>query len=244
MSKKLYCEDLIHFSDVMSDFNRVMIIIELMNGRTLCASWLAKQLNLSPSATRFHLKKLEDAQLIHHRTCGRHRYYEINNQDTADFIESTFRIIPPNDYLFLTDTNNKQKFQQARTCYKHLAGSWSVTLTQSLLQNNLITIQEDLFLITTAGKNFLNHYQLLPDDFDNKIVGKRCIDFTEHRDHIGGQLGSHLLKAMLHQAWFKQDINRRELSITPLGRTKLHAIINVNCRQQHQHEVGFPNRDY
>ncbi|OCG08737.1 hypothetical protein A9G13_01365 [Gilliamella sp. wkB178] len=226
MSKKLYCEDLIHFSDVMSDANRVMIITELMNGRALCASWLAKQLNLSPSATRFHLKKLADAQLIHHRSCGRHRYYEINNQDTADFIESTFRIIPPKDYLYLTNNNSKPKFQQARTCYKHLAGSWSVALTQSLLQNNLIAIQEDLFLITESGKDFLNHQQLLPDDFDSKIVGKRCIDFTEHRDHIGGQLGSQLLKAMLHQAWFKQDINRRELTITSLGRIKLNAIIN------------------
>lgn len=57
---KLYCEDLIRFSDVMSDVSRVIIITELMNGRALSASWLANQLNLSPQATRFHLKKLED----------------------------------------------------------------------------------------------------------------------------------------------------------------------------------------
>ncbi|OCG20933.1 hypothetical protein A9G11_09570 [Gilliamella sp. wkB108] len=226
MSKKIYCEDLIHFSDVMSDANRVMIISELMNGRSLCASWLAKQLNLSPSATRFHLKKLEDAQLIHQRTCGKHHYYEIKNQDTADFIESTFRIIPPKDYLYLTNNNSKQKFQQARTCYKHLAGSCSVAFTQSLLQNNIITIQEDLFLITEQGKDFFIQQQLLPESFNSNIVGKRCIDFTEHRDHIGGQLGSLLLETMLQQAWFKQDINRRELTITRLGLTKLHAINN------------------
>lgn len=60
---KLYCKDLIRFSDAMSDFSRVIIITELMNGRALSASWLANRLNLSPQATRFHLKKLEDIVL-------------------------------------------------------------------------------------------------------------------------------------------------------------------------------------
>ncbi|MFQ1008695.1 winged helix-turn-helix domain-containing protein [Gilliamella apicola] len=84
----------------MADFNRVIIITELMNGRALSASWLANRLNLSPQATRFHLKKLEDVELIVHRTCGKHRYYEIKNQDTAMFIESTFKVIPPKVVYF------------------------------------------------------------------------------------------------------------------------------------------------
>ncbi|XKM13179.1 winged helix-turn-helix domain-containing protein [Orbaceae bacterium ac157xtp] len=223
---KLYCEDLIRFSDAMSDPNRVMIITELMSGKALSASWLANRLNLSPQATRFHLKKLEDVELIHHRACGKHRYYEIKNQKTAAFIETTFNIIPPKESLILLKTQNKEKFKEARTCYKHLAGSWSTALTQSLINKKFIIIQEDNFITSENGNHFLNQYNLLTEAHNKQIVGKRCIDFSEHRDHIGGQLGALLLQSMLQQKWFIQNDNNRELTITPLGRKKLTAIIN------------------
>lgn len=223
---KLYCEDLIRFSDAMSDFNRVLIITELMNGRALSASWLANRLNLSPQATRFHLKKLEDVALIHHRTCGKHRYYEIKNQDTAMFIESTFKVIPPKEDLFLTNANTKEKFKEARTCYKHLAGSWSVALTQSFIDNKFIVIQNNFFVVTENGKNFFNEHKLLVNMLNTASIGKRCIDFSEHRDHIGGPLGTLLLQSMLQQEWFVQNDNNRELTITSKGRKKLKSIIN------------------
>ena len=223
---KLYCEDLIRFSDAMSDFNRVIIITELMNGRALSASWLANRLNLSPQATRFHLKKLEDVELIHHRACGKHRYYEIKNQDTAMFIESTFKVIPPKEDLFLTNANTKEKFKEARTCYKHLAGSWSVALTQSFIDNKFIVIQNNFFVVTENGKNFFNEHKLLVNMLNTASIGKRCIDFSEHRDHIGGPLGTLLLQSMLQQEWFVQNDNNRELTITSKGRKKLKSIIN------------------
>ncbi|AJA44871.1 DNA-binding transcriptional ArsR family regulator [Frischella perrara] len=223
---KLYCEDLIRFSDAMSDFNRVLIITELMNGRALSASWLANRLNLSPQATRFHLKKLEDVELIHHRACGKHRYYEIKNQDTAMFIESTFKVIPPKEDLFLTNANTKEKFKEARTCYKHLAGSWSVALTQSFIDNKFIVIQNNFFVVTENGKNFFNEHKLLVNMLNTASIGKRCIDFSEHRDHIGGPLGTLLLQSMLQQEWFVQNNNNRELTITSKGRKKLKSIIN------------------
>ena len=223
---KLYCEDLIRFSDAMSDFNRVIIITELMNGRALSASWLANRLNLSPQATRFHLKKLEDVELIHHRACGKHRYYEIKNQDTAMFIESTFKVIPPKEDLFLTNANTKEKFKEARTCYKHLAGSWSVALTQSFIDNKFIVIQNNFFVVTENGKNFFNKHKLLVNMLNTASIGKRCIDFSEHRDHIGGPLGTLLLQSMLQQKWFVQNDNNRELTITSKGRKSLKSIIN------------------
>ncbi|WP_198198193.1 winged helix-turn-helix domain-containing protein [Gilliamella sp. W8128] len=222
---KLYCEDLIRFSDAMSDVSRVMIITELMNGRTLSASWLANRLNLSPQATRFHLKKLENVALIHHRTCGKHRYYEIKNQDTATFIESTFNIIPPNDCLFLSNFKTKEKFKEARTCYKHLAGSWSVALTQSFINNEFIVIQDNFFVVTEKGKIFFNEHKLLFNTSNTACVGKRCIDFTEHRDHIGGTLGTLILQSMLQQGWFKQEDNKRELTITSKGRKNLNFLL-------------------
>ncbi len=210
----------------MSDFNRVLIITELMNGRALSASWLANRLNLSPQATRFHLKKLEDVELIHHRACGKHRYYEIKNQDTAMFIESTFKVIPPKEDLFLTNANTKEKFKEARTCYKHLAGSWSVALTQSFIDNKFIVIQNNFFVVTENGKNFFNEHKLLVNMLNTASIGKRCIDFSEHRDHIGGPLGTLLLQSMLQQEWFVQNDNNRELTITSKGRKKLKSIIN------------------
>ena len=222
---KLYCEDLIRFSDAMSDVSRVMIITELMNGRTLSASWLANRLNLSPQATRFHLKKLEDVELIHQRRCGKHHYYEIKNQDTATFIESTFNIIPPKDCLFLSNSKTKEKFKEARTCYKHLAGSWSVALTQSFVHNEFIVIQDNFFVVTKKGKNFFDEHKLLINTSNTACVGKRCIDFTEHRDHIGGPLGTLLLQSMLQQEWFKQNDNNRELTITPKGRKNLNVLL-------------------
>ena len=141
------------------------------------------------------------------------------------FIGSTFKIIPPKDCLFLTNDNTKIKFKEARMCYNHLAGSWSVALTQSFINNEFIVKQDNFFIITEKGKNFFNEHKLLVNVFDTTFVGKRCIDFSEHRDHIGGSLGALLLQSMLQQEWFKQNDNSRELTITPKGRKNLNLLL-------------------
>lgn len=223
--EKLYCEDLIHFSEAMSDHNRVMIIAELMDGRSLSASWLAKHLHLSPQAIRFHLKKLQDFELIHFRCCGKHHYYEIKNPTTAAFIESTFHIIPPQESLFLGNANSKKKFKEARVCYRHLAGSLAVTLTNIFIQEKIISVMDNNFHLRQKGLKILKNYQLIPTNIDYPLLGKRCIDFSEHRDHIGGELGTVLLNFMLKQRWLTKQPNCRELTITPLGRKNLNLII-------------------
>lgn len=222
----LYCKDLLHFSDVMSDSKRVMIVTELMSGRALSASFLSRRLNMSPQATRFHLKKLEDSDVISFRTCGKHHYYEIKNPQTADFIESVFHIIPPATSLLIENFSNRKKFEEARTCYRHLAGAWSVMLTRSLLKKEIIVAQENIFLPTLAGMKFLKNHGLLSEYSGGELLGKRCIDFSEHCDHIGGALGTSMLNAMMEQGWFQQRERCRELTITPTGYKNLNALID------------------
>jgi hypothetical protein len=48
-----------------------------------------------------------------------------------------------------------------------------------------------------------------------------CLDWSERRYHIGGAIGSELLKISLKRRWVRQDLDGRALSVTDLGRREL-----------------------
>jgi hypothetical protein len=50
-----------------------------------------------------------------------------------------------------------------------------------------------------------------------------CVDWSERRPHIGGALGSALLKLALKRKWVIQDLDSRALEVTGRGRRELLA---------------------
>ena len=48
-----------------------------------------------------------------------------------------------------------------------------------------------------------------------------CLDWSERRPHVGGALGTALLKVALNRKWVTQDLDSRALGITNPGRREM-----------------------
>lgn len=210
-----------HFCYIMSESPRVTLVIALMNGQSLSASFLAKLVNMSPQATRFHLRKLEEAHIVRTRNCGRHHYYEMATQHAATFVEEVFGIIPPPKNMWPIDT----PFIEARVCYNHFAGRWATDIANVFIKKNLIIPVDGIFHITYMGHDVFCKMGLeLPEKNNNSFLAKRCIDVTEHRDHIGGHLGAILLNWMIKKEWLQKQDGSRIMTITKIGKKGLQQL--------------------
>src|SRR4051794_16872910 len=78
-------------SDVASlvgEPSRAAILLALLDRRALPAGELAEEANLSAAATSLHLAKLTHGGLLAVRKEGRHRYYQLANDDVAHALEA------------------------------------------------------------------------------------------------------------------------------------------------------------
>lgn len=217
--------ELARFCNAMSDGVRTQIIGTLMSGAALPASQIANELRMSPQATRFHLRVLEDAGLITARACGRHRYYEIASDTTADRLESIFGIVGPpivssRSPVFSAD------FAEARCCYKHLAGAMAVEFANSLQYGGYLSQDGELFRLELRGQQLFRNLGIsTAKDRNGLVTAKRCIDVTHRRAHIGGALGAAILTWTLEKGWLRKKDDNRALVVTPQGRIQIRRLL-------------------
>jgi hypothetical protein len=73
------------------------------------------------------------------------------------------------------------------------------------------------YLLTPAGALALESLGL--DVAQARAARRRfacaCLDWSERRPHLGGALGAACLQLSLRRGWVRQDLDGRELSITP-----------------------------
>jgi hypothetical protein len=58
--------------------------------------------------------------------------------------------------------------------------------------------------------------------------GKRCIDWTERHPHIGGALGSTLLRALVERGWLERAEGSRVLEVTRAGARGLRSTLGLD----------------
>ena len=63
------------------------------------------------------------------------------------------------------------------------------------------------------------------------LVGKRCLDWTERRFHVGGPLGVQLTHALLEKLWLRRLTGSRALAVTPAGERGFRALFGVDIQR-------------
>jgi hypothetical protein len=63
------------------------------------------------------------------------------------------------------------------------------------------------------------------------LVGKRCLDWTERRFHVGGPLGVQLTHALLEKLWLRRLTGSRALAVTPAGERGFRALFGVHIQR-------------
>ena len=170
---------------LVGDPARVAMLQALMDGRALTASELAEVAGVTRPTASGHLAQLAAASLVTMARQGRHRYHRLASARVAQLLESLM--------VAASDAEPKSRIgpqdarlRLARTCYDHLAGWVSVSLTDAIIARSWVEVSEDEALVTPEG---LHGLAALGIDLAADATGGRrarplcrpCLDWSERR---------------------------------------------------------------
>jgi DNA-binding transcriptional ArsR family regulator len=214
---------------LIADAGRAAMLTALLNRRALAAGELARAANVSPQSASMHLSQLLEGGLVKVAQDGRHRYYQIASPAVAHAVEALGVISSPRKRKPIGEGD---AISFARTCYDHLAGAMAVSLAESLQNKRFLvasTNSDREVDLTRSGEQLLAQWHIDVNALRSKQrnFARRCLDWTERRDHIAGALGAAICQKFLELRWITRDRNSRIVRVTPAGRRQLESLIEV-----------------
>lgn len=222
-------EKFIELSSLVCEPSRARMLWNLLDGKAYTASELAVAAEISATSASNHLTKLLDANLLKVESQGRHRYFSFATPEVAYAVESLANLashqLPGNAKQAETPSG----VRYCRTCYDHLAGYVGVKIAEELTSQKIITASEGTYTITAKGWKWLADFDILKDDIvsQRRPIARQCLDWSERRPHVAGQIGALLLGKMLEKNWFKRVQFSRELITTAKGQKGIFNLLGI-----------------
>jgi DNA-binding transcriptional ArsR family regulator len=210
---------------MIGDHARAEVLTVLMSGMALTATELADAAGVTRQTISTHLAKLQDAGLLSVEAQGRHRYFRIADADVAQLLESLMGVAFGTGAVRVRSSPREPALRKARVCYDHLAGELGVLVYESLARRGAFALGADGVNLTDAGRDAV---RALGIDLDKLPASRRpfcrtCLDWSERRHHLAGQLGTALLDRLQQLGWARRVPESRVLAFTPEGETALRA---------------------
>jgi len=210
---------------------RARILYCLMDGRARTATELSAVAEVVASTASSHLNRLVAEHLVKVLTQGKHRFYSLEGPNVASVLESLSVLAggSRNKFVPTTPTN----LRAARTCYDHIAGTLGVILHDRFNERAWLAARSGsgdyAYDVTPKGIRVL---EAIGIDVDATRALRRrfacgCLDWSERRFHLGGALGSALLRVALKRKWVAQEIDSRALAVTNIGRREMSEKFGV-----------------
>ena len=223
-------ENFISLSALLCEPARAKMLWNLLDGRAYTASELAIVADVSATSASNHLSKLSDADIVKVETQGRHRYYSFSNPEVAYVVEAMANLASNRSSAKQMSQPLTNGIKYCRTCYDHLAGYIGVTFAEAMVQKTYLKKSGAIYLVTAKGWNWFNQFDISPEDFTNsrRPLTRQCLDWSERRPHLAGQLGALLLEKLLQRKWFKKVQFSRELAVTVKGRQEAGELLGIS----------------
>jgi DNA-binding transcriptional ArsR family regulator len=208
---------------------RATILWTLLDGKAFTATELAIAADTSASNISMHLSKLVNAGLLKIENHGRHRYYSFSRKDIAYAVEALSTLIPASSKKNIKNDDEIKPVQQCRTCYDHLAGKTGVIITDALVKQKIIALNNKDFALTTKGKKWFLQMKIDADELQQQRRSflRPCLDWSERRYHIAGSLAAAFLDKMLQQDWIRRIKNSRAVIVTAKGQKQLYDQLKI-----------------
>jgi DNA-binding transcriptional ArsR family regulator len=228
---------------LMGEPARAAVLFALADGRALAATTLAAEAGVARSTVSAHLARLVEGGLIRVEPSGRHRYFRLAGLEAADAIEALARIAPAQRVRSLRQDTHAGAVRHARTCYDHLAGRVGVALTDALVSDGVLTVEDGpdgrrdpvlgagtahRFALTDGGRQRLLGLGLELGRPSRRPLVRYCVDWSEQRPHIAGTLGAALLDMLIARRWVRRG-DRRVVRVTDAGRRGLVEQLGVDA---------------
>jgi hypothetical protein len=177
-----------------------------------------------------HLSQLVTGGLLSEARQGRHRYVRLAGGDVAHLIETLGNLSARrgNNASGYRQVRASQAMQDGRTCYDHLAGALGMAITDALVTRGLIRREDHDMTLTTAGARWLARTGIaLPQDSRRAVV-RPCLDWTERRHHVAGQVGAALCTHLFRIGAIARSTPKRAVKLTDVGRTWLQTELSLS----------------
>jgi len=217
-------------SSLICEPARAKMLWNLLDGRAYTATELALVANVSTTSASNHLMKLLQADIIKVEIQGRHRYYAFSRPEVAYAVESLANLANGMNGMKTKKEETVKGIRFCRTCYDHLAGAVGVKFTETLQRKGFITKgPEREYNVSRKGWNWLSQIEISEGDFTNnrRVLARQCLDWTERKPHLAGQLGAALLQKMFEKKWVRKIQFSRELLVTAKGQQELNILLGI-----------------
>lgn len=208
--------------------SRAKILWHLLDGRAYTATELALASDVSPTSASNHLSKLLKGDIVKVEAQGRHRYYSFANPEIAYVIESLANLARQKPSSEPDKPVVKKGVRYCRTCYDHLAGYVGVKVVEAMEEKGYLIKSQSVYQVTGTGWEWFSQFDISENNIKSRRpFTRQCLDWSERRPHLAGQLGAILLEVMLKNHWFKKVKFSRELVITSKGRQSFYDLLGI-----------------
>src|SRR4051794_34438732 len=202
------------------------MLTAMLGGKALPASELAQVAGVSNSTASAHLAKLTASGLVAVERHGRHRYHRLADARGAQLLETMALPPPAHQVRSLRGADKGPAERAARSCYDHLAGAVGVAVVDALCERGGLR-RDDLSLGDAAPFAALG-VDVAALGRGRRPLTRSCLDWSERRPHLSGELGAALLAAMLDAGWLARRPLGRAVAVTPRGLAGLRAQLGVD----------------
>ncbi|BBN83678.1 transcriptional regulator [Pseudoalteromonas sp. A25] len=209
-----------YLGTLVGDSTRAKMLTALMSGKALTATELALEADITPQTASSHLMKLLEGELIVVRKQGRHKYFQLRDLQIAEFIEQMLSISASMSGSNITTGPKDNRLKRSRICYDHLAGELAVELFNTLINNELLIIEDtEQLKLTDPGLQFFTNigFDASVANKSRRPLCKSCLDWSERRSHLAGYLGKWILSDVVTRQWASRDLDSRAIEFNAHG---------------------------
>jgi DNA-binding transcriptional ArsR family regulator len=224
----LMSDALANAAKMLAEPARAAMLLKLMGGRAVPAGGLAVAARVSPQTASEHLARLTEAGFVTAHRQGRHRYYQLANEEVAYAVEALL-VLSSAPHVGSGAGGFRPPFgslEHARTCYGHLAGWLGVAITDALQHEGyLAPATGRAFAITDRGRTWFEQRGIAVPR--SSAVARQCPDWTERRPHLAGALGVAMYKRFLELGWIVPSRKSRAVRVTLKGRETFSKYLHI-----------------
>lgn len=225
--------DISRVAALIGDPARANILTALMSGKALTASELAGEAGVTLQTASAHLSKLEGGGLIALRREGRHKYFRLAGDEVADVLEALMGLAAGTGALRTRPGPRDPAMRRARVCYNHLAGDMGTQMYDALLAQGVLRRAGEALELTDAGLEFVAGFGIdltaLPKS--RAPMCRDCLDWSERRSHLAGQLGRAMLSRIEEMGWAKRVAGTRVVRFSRDGEAAFAEVFGGGARQ-------------
>jgi DNA-binding transcriptional ArsR family regulator len=206
---------------IVADPARSRMLAYLLSGEYASAGELAKAASVTPATASGHLGKLLEARFVVCEPRGRHRYYRLADAEVAHALEALALVAERDVHERSWTHPDRLRLRQARCCYGHLAGQLAVSVFDALQHGERLRSTPSGFELTESGRQWLKGLGMNPGAPNGRRrYAYRCLDWSERRDHLAGQLADDLYRHFTEMGWLRRTAGRA-VEITAAGQREL-----------------------